>query len=182
MLLTTVASNTIHGTIQSETPVNTVEILINGQVADSFDLEPKQIPVDTSPSPPQSETVDLATQAEEQQAKRTTSSANPRAERSKTRGGSWIASFRRPLSLDGTAWVAARCYESRPDGRQRFAHTAPVWFEDPSQPLRPRREQCDFLTQRVRDELARSASLLPPEAVEEYQAALRKLEALEAAP
>jgi len=29
------------------------------------------------------------------------------------------------LTVDGSSWLAVRCYEERPDGRVRFAHTAP---------------------------------------------------------
>ena len=29
------------------------------------------------------------------------------------------------LTLDGTSWVAVRCFEDRPDGRVRFAHSGP---------------------------------------------------------
>ena len=54
----------------------------------------------------------------------------------------------------------------------RFAHSAPVWFDDPQKPLRPRPEQAAFLIKRVEDEIERSRDKLPPEAIAEYEAAL----------
>jgi hypothetical protein len=73
-----------------------------------------------------------------------------------------------PLTEPGTCWVAVRVWEGN-----RFAHTAPVWFEVPGQPLRPRREEAEWLASRVRAEIARSRDLLPAEAIAEYEQALK---------
>ena len=79
----------------------------------------------------------------------------------------------RTVPLNGTSWIALRLWEPQPDGRSRFAHTSPVWFDDPEKPLRPRREQAEFLAQRVRDEIRRSTPVLPGAAIQEYQNALQ---------
>ncbi len=84
----------------------------------------------------------------------------------------------RSIPLDGTTWVALRVWEPQPDGRSRFAHTSPVWFDDPAKPLHPRPEQAEFLVQRVQDEIRRSAPVLPPKAIQEYQQALHQWEQL----
>ena len=86
----------------------------------------------------------------------------------------------RTVPLDGTTWIALRLWEPQPDGRLRFAHTSPVWFDDPAKPLRPRREQAEFLAHRVRDEIQRSTPILSPAAIQEYQQALRQWEQLSA--
>jgi hypothetical protein len=90
--------------------------------------------------------------------------------------GAWESRFNLPLEFDTTSWVAVRCFEERPDGRFRFAHSAPRWFDFPDRPLRPRRAEVDFLVARVRDELARSRDRLPPDAVAEYEQALKTYE------
>jgi hypothetical protein len=72
--------------------------------------------------------------------------------------------------------VVVRCFSKRPDNRVRFAHSAPWWIEVPGSPLRPKREEAEFLAARVRNELDRSRSLLPPEAVREYERALGEFE------
>jgi hypothetical protein len=99
--------------------------------------------------------------------------------------GAYEARFRHSLQLEGTTWVAVRCFEPRvgtpPSAsgaptRCRFAHTAPAWFDVADKPLRPRKEEVDFLTQRVREQIERSANLLPAEAVAEYRQALAKFE------
>ncbi len=76
------------------------------------------------------------------------------------------------LIIDGTSWIAVRCFEDRPDKRVRFAHTGPFHIDVAGQPLRPRRAEVEFLIKRVEDQLNRSAKLLPETAVEEYRAAL----------
>ena len=65
-----------------------------------------------------------------------------------------------------------RCWEGRPDGRVRFAHTAPWHVDMPGQPLRPRKAEIDYLIRRVEEQIARSKEVLPAEALAEYQRAL----------
>ena len=36
-----------------------------------------------------------------------------------------------PLTIDGSSWVAVRCFEDRGDGRVRFAHTGPFRCRSP---------------------------------------------------
>lgn len=72
-----------------------------------------------------------------------------------------------------SGWLIARCYEDRPDKRVRFAHSSPFHVDIKGKPVRPRRAEIDFLIKRVADELARSADVLPPAALDEYREALR---------
>lgn len=90
--------------------------------------------------------------------------------------GAYEAAFREEIPLETSGWLAVRCFSKREDQRVRFAHSAPWWVEVPERPLRPRREEVEFLAKRVRDELQRSRSLLPPEAVAEYERALWEFE------
>jgi peptidoglycan/xylan/chitin deacetylase (PgdA/CDA1 family) len=98
--------------------------------------------------------------------------------RSDTKGarvtsGAHQAKFDAKIEMDGSGWVAVRCWEERENGRFRFAHSAPWFVEVKDKPLRPRRDEAEFLVQRVEEEIARSGPLLPPAALEEYQRALR---------
>lgn len=96
------------------------------------------------------------------------------------REGAFEAKFSKTVELIGSGWIAVRCWEPRENGRVRFAHTAPTFFNVPGEPLRPRKEEIQFLIDRVQKEIARSTGLLPPEALAEYQEALKTYEAIAA--
>ncbi|MBN2507206.1 MAG: CehA/McbA family metallohydrolase [Verrucomicrobia bacterium] len=96
------------------------------------------------------------------------------------RDTAWEARFETRVDLAGSGWLAVRCWEPRADGRKRFAHTAPSYFDVPGQPLKPRKAEAAFLAERVRTELARSRNVLPAEAVAEYERALKVYEDLTA--
>jgi hypothetical protein len=81
--------------------------------------------------------------------------------------------FETKVKVDGTSWIAVRCTEARPDGRPRFAHTAPFWIDVEGKPLRPRREEVEYLIRRVEEQIERSGAVLPEAAVEEYREALK---------
>lgn len=90
--------------------------------------------------------------------------------------GAYQTEIRALVSIAESSWIAVRCFETRANGRFRFAHTAPWFIEDPARPLRPRRQEADWLVQRVREEIERSRSLLPPEGLREYEEALKSYE------
>jgi hypothetical protein len=77
------------------------------------------------------------------------------------------------LKLDGSSWLAVRCYEERADRRVRFAHTAPWHVEVKGKPLRPRKAEVEYLVKRVEEQLRRSAGVLPEAALAEYREGLR---------
>lgn len=76
------------------------------------------------------------------------------------------------VHLDGSGWVAVRCFESRPEGRFRFAHSGPVHIEMGDQPVRPRREEVESLIRQMQAELQRNDGVLPEAALAEYRQAL----------
>jgi hypothetical protein len=92
--------------------------------------------------------------------------------------GNW--EFQREVKPKGTHWVAVRVWERSPQSpgtdRWRYAHSTPMWRDVASEPLRPTKQEAEFLVSRVRNELTRSGELLPPAAIEEYQAALANYE------
>jgi hypothetical protein len=77
------------------------------------------------------------------------------------------------LRIDGSSWVAVRCFEKREDGRVRFAHSSPFHIEVDGKPLRPRKVEVEYLISRVEDEIRRTSGILPPAALDEYREALR---------
>ena len=95
--------------------------------------------------------------------------------------GGYASGIDETLTLDGSAWLAVRCYEALPKGRVRFAHTGPVHVEVVGKPLRPRAAEINFLIRRVEEQITRSKDVLPPAALEEYQEALRTYQAVKAA-
>jgi hypothetical protein len=95
---------------------------------------------------------------------------------SRTPEGAHEASFDVRVSLEGSSWIAVRAFEDAGGGRVRFAHGAPVHLDVPGKPLRPRREEADYLIRRVTDQIRRSTGVLPPAAIHEYREALRAYE------
>ena len=71
-----------------------------------------------------------------------------------------------------SSWVAARAIEKRPGGRVRFAHSSPIYIDIQGRPIRPRKEEVDFLIGRVRAQISRSQGVVAPRAIAEYQKAL----------
>lgn len=79
------------------------------------------------------------------------------------------------IPLDHSSWIAIRVIE---DGKPRFAHTAPVYFDLPGKPLPPKPEEVAYLIKRVEDEIKRHSGVLEEEALDEYNRALEYYRAL----
>jgi hypothetical protein len=94
-------------------------------------------------------------------------------DRRKAKNDAWEHLLDEKVKIDGSAWLAVRCFEDRPDCRVRFAHTGPVHFEVPGRPLRPRKVEIDYLIERVESQLTRNTEVLSREALDEYRDALR---------
>jgi hypothetical protein len=86
--------------------------------------------------------------------------------------------FRAPVDIHGTSWLAVRCFESAPDDNVRFAHTAPIFFDDPTVPLRPERRELQWLIDSISRQIERLDGKLSDEAVAEYERALAEYRAL----
>ncbi len=95
-----------------------------------------------------------------------------------TSTGGFASQVDEPVTLAGSGWVALRVFEKRPDGRVRFAHTAPWHVEVAGHPLRPRQEEVEYLAGRMREEIDRNRNVLSTAELEEYREALRAYESL----
>ena len=93
--------------------------------------------------------------------------------------GSFAISLERPVRFETTSWVAVRVWQKSAEGRWRFAHSAPKWFDVQGKPLVPSDRERKYLIDRVEGELKRSRGVLSAEGVTEYEEALdayRKIE------
>jgi hypothetical protein len=79
--------------------------------------------------------------------------------------------FTVPMKTTGTSWLAARCFETMPANNVRFAHTGPIYFDDPSKPIQPRPEQIQFLYDRVQSQIELLEGQLPEAVIAEYRQA-----------
>ncbi len=86
---------------------------------------------------------------------------------------SYESRFTLDRTIDRSVWVAARCFTKLPNGRERFAHTAPFYLEIPGKPIRPKSVELEFLTKRMQQEIQRNRYLLPAPALQEFHDALR---------
>jgi hypothetical protein len=87
-------------------------------------------------------------------------------------GGGFESPVDETVDVSSTGWFALRCFEERPDGRPRFAHSAPWHVEVPGKPLLPRRADVGYFAARVEAELKRNERLLPEAALAEFREAL----------
>ncbi|MBL8892522.1 MAG: CehA/McbA family metallohydrolase [Planctomycetaceae bacterium] len=91
----------------------------------------------------------------------------------------WRCEIEANIPIQHSGWLCIRCTEDRPDQRLRFAHTAPWYFHIVDKPLRPTRQEKEYLVQRVTDEMERSRAVLPATALTEYKAALVRFQNME---
>ncbi len=86
--------------------------------------------------------------------------------------GGFVTTVDEQFEFDSSTWIAVRCYQPVGGERFRYAHTAPFHVDVKGKPLKPRREQIEYLIQRVEAEVQRNQDVLPVSAIAEYQEAL----------
>jgi hypothetical protein len=77
------------------------------------------------------------------------------------------------VGIKETSWLVVRSVEPQPDGRKRFAHTAPWHFSVAGKPIVPRREQVEYFVSLMDEEIQRSREILQPAALAEFEQALQ---------
>lgn len=75
------------------------------------------------------------------------------------------------IGLDESSWIAVRSFQKMPDGRFRFAHTAPWHIEVDGQPVKPRREEVEYLISRVKNQIERNKNVLQKHELAEFEKA-----------
>jgi len=88
-----------------------------------------------------------------------------------TKSGGFTSAIDETLPLKNSSWVVVRCFERQPDGRIRFAHSAPIHCEIDG-PVKPKRREVEYFIQRMQQELVRNRSVLAAEELAEYEQAL----------
>lgn len=76
------------------------------------------------------------------------------------------------LEFSESTWIAVRCYEQLPNGREGFAHTSPTHVDVADKPLRPRKAEVQYLVDRIRREIERNTGVLTEAALAEFHEAL----------
>ena len=71
--------------------------------------------------------------------------ASPKPVNAKSAQGGLVTKTTVRVPIAETSWIAVRSIQPMPDGRKRFAHTAPWHIKVNGEPIRPRREEIDFL-------------------------------------
>ncbi|MEZ6134214.1 MAG: CehA/McbA family metallohydrolase [Pirellulaceae bacterium] len=99
-------------------------------------------------------------------------------EQAQTEVGSYRATVDLSVDLDGSSWIALRCYERAPADKVVFAHTNPVFVDVAQAPLAPDRRALTYFIQRMDAEISRNAGVISAAALGEYQAARKIYQAL----
>lgn len=94
-----------------------------------------------------------------------------------TTTGGFTSPMDETLPLEKSSWAIVRCFEKQPDGRLRFAHSAPAHFEIDG-PVQPKRREVEYFVQRMEQEIARNRGVLGAEELAEYEQALEVYRAL----
>jgi hypothetical protein len=90
---------------------------------------------------------------------------------SPTKSGGFASAIDETLPLKNSSWAIVRCFERQPDGRIRFAHSAPIHCELEG-PVKPKRREVEYFIQRMEQELVRNRGVLAAEELAEYEQAL----------
>jgi hypothetical protein len=85
--------------------------------------------------------------------------------------GTWRSSLERSVLIERSGWIAVRCFERRADERPRFAHTGPTYLEVAGHPQQARRDEVQYLLDRVLAEAQRSRGVLSEESFAEFEQA-----------
>jgi hypothetical protein len=97
--------------------------------------------------------------------------AKPDVKSELTTAGGYQCQFEHAVTLNGSGWIAVRCFEDRPDGKVSFAHSNPVFVDVEGHPQRPRLRDVEYFIQRMDFEIERNRDILTSEALAEYHAA-----------
>lgn len=94
------------------------------------------------------------------------------AQAEKTAKGAWHVKLEQSIPVSHTGWVAVRCFSKTPEGRPRFAHSAPYHVTIGETQLAPTAAQRTYLIERVETEIQRNTGVLSEAELAEFQQAL----------
>jgi len=85
--------------------------------------------------------------------------------------GYWKTALDHSVELAASGWLAVRVFEKIPGGKVSFAHSNPIFLDNPSRPVPAKRREVEYLVRRMDEELQRNAAVLSEEALDEYRRA-----------
>ncbi|MFN9035453.1 MAG: hypothetical protein ACK5YO_04105, partial [Planctomyces sp.] len=83
----------------------------------------------------------------------------------------WKTALDHSVELAASGWLAVRVFEKIPGGKVSFAHSNPIFLDNPSRPVPAKRREVEYLVRRMDEELQRNAAVLSEEALDEYRRA-----------
>lgn len=92
--------------------------------------------------------------------------------------GGYRTSLKMPVRIAESRWMALRVIEQLPDGKKRFAHTAPWHFKLPGSSVSPRAREVDYFIQLIEAELERNKNVLDVKSLAEFEEARRIYQSL----
>jgi hypothetical protein len=95
-----------------------------------------------------------------------------RAQNVKTDAGAYRTSLVHTIKPTKSGWFAVRFFEDLPNGRVRFAHTAPWYMTVDGETVKTDLAERDYLVQRMKNEIQRSRGIVSAAGLAEYQQAL----------
>ena len=90
----------------------------------------------------------------------------------KDHNGVMVLTAEMDLEIKETSWLCVRCLQKQKNENISFAHSAPFFFNHKSDPVKPRKEEVEYLIKRVADEIERHRGTLNPAQIEEFEEAL----------
>lgn len=91
--------------------------------------------------------------------------------------GAFLVEWNTSLPITRTSWVAVRAFRVSGE-RVRFAHTAPWYVQLGDQPLRPTKDEIEFLIDNVKGQIERNRGVISPAALAEFEKALAIYQAI----
>ena len=80
--------------------------------------------------------------------------------------------FDEKVTIARTSWVAIRSIELQPDGRKRFAHTAPWHVPLRGESIKPEKSQVQYFIDLMKAEVVRNRTVLNADSLSEFEFAL----------
>ncbi|MFY8059291.1 MAG: hypothetical protein ACOVRM_16220, partial [Planctomycetaceae bacterium] len=85
--------------------------------------------------------------------------------------GYWKTALDHSVQLTASGWLAVRVFEQISGGKVSFAHSNPIFLDNPARPVPANRREVEYLVRRMDEELQRNAGVLSEEALDEYRRA-----------
>lgn len=101
-----------------------------------------------------------------------------RMNQQRTETGAYRSVIEQRIHPRRSGWFAVRFFEDRPEGRVRFAHSAPWYVSIGGQPTMPSHDEREYLITRMENEMQRSRGVVSEAGMAEYRHALEYYQSL----